>query len=184
MPLLVYGMDQDISVDITIDNFADCIDDSSWEEFMPKGVTKEIFKQFSKYYDKDIFVAASRRIRFISKTADELEPTERVNKIASLFATFKNPDKETVLTPWRVVNMHLGRTIGGSVFFDEDYLNEIATPRMVVINDVTSIIFSNDSAVLEINSKTGLYPLYIANSFYEYSQQVVSYYLRHILSSQ
>lgn len=171
MPLLVYGMDKDISDDITIDNFADCIDDSSWEEFMPKGVTKEIFKQFSKYYDKDIFVAASRRIRYISKTADELEPTERVNKIASLFATFKNPDKETVLTPWRVVNMHLGRTIGGSVFYDDEYINEIASPRMIQIDGITSHIFNKDSFVLEINSKTGLYPLFLANSFYEYQFQ-------------
>ena len=167
MPLLVYGMDQDISVDITIDNFADCIDYSSWKEFMPKGVTKEIFKKFSKYYDKDIFVAAGRRIRYISKTADELEPTERVNKIAKLFSTFKNPDKETVLTPWKVVNMHLGRSIGGSVFFDEDYANEISIPRRVDIDGVTSNVFNHESITLEMNSKTGLYPLFLANSFYE-----------------
>ncbi len=111
MPLLVYGMDVDIDQDITIDNFADSIDETSWEEFMPKGVTKDLFKQFTKYYDKDIFVAASRRIRYIAKSADELEPTERVMKIASLFSTFKNPDKETVLTPWRVVNLHLSKLL-------------------------------------------------------------------------
>lgn len=44
MPLLVYGMDIDIAVDVTINNFADLIDDVSWEEFMPKGVNKPIFK--------------------------------------------------------------------------------------------------------------------------------------------
>jgi len=167
MPLLVYGMDKEISVDITIDNFADNIDDLSWLEFMPKNVTKEIFKQFSKYYDKDIFVAASRRIRYISKTADELEPTERVAKIASLFSTFKNPDKETVLTPWRVVNMHLGETIGGNVFFDENYENVIQKSRPRLIDNVTNRIFSEDSIVLEINSKTGLYPLYMTYSLYK-----------------
>ena len=159
-------MDKDISVDITIDNFADNIDELSWNEFMPKGVTKEIFKQFSKYYDKDIFVAASRRIRYISKTADELEPVERVKKIASLFATFKNPDKETVLTPWRVVNMHLSDTIGGYDFFDESHDNPLEEPRLVNRTSVTNNVFCKESNILEINSKTGLYPLYMAYSMY------------------
>ena len=30
---------------------------------MPKDVTKEIFKDFIKYYDPEIFVAAGRNIR-------------------------------------------------------------------------------------------------------------------------
>lgn len=167
MPLLVYGMDIDIAVDVTIDNFADLIDDVSWEEFMPKGVTKAMFKQFSKYYDKDIFVAASRRIRYIAKTADELEPTERVNKIAGLFATFKNPDKETVLTPWRVVNMHMSDTIGGYDFYDELHRNLIDEPRLVNRGKITKNIFNKNSNILEINSKTGLYPLYITYSLYK-----------------
>lgn len=166
MPLLVYGMDIDIAVDVTIDNFADLIDDVSWEEFMPKGVTKAMFKQFSKYYDKDIFVAASRRIRYIAKTADELEPTERVIKIAGLFATFKNPDKETVLTPWRVVNMHLSEAIGGYDFFDENHENVIDEPRNIEVENVTSSVFSKDAKILEINSKTGLYPLFMTYSLY------------------
>lgn len=174
MPLLVYGMDIDIAVDVTIDNFADLIDDVSWEEFMPKGVTKEMFKQFSKYYDKDIFVAASRRIRYIAKTADELEPTERVNKIAGLFSTFKNPDKETVLTPWRVVNLHMSSTLGGYCFFDTDFLNTIDEPRYVEINNVTNNVFGIKDKIMEINSKTGLYPLYMAYTFYRLALDAIS----------
>lgn len=167
MPLLVYGMDIDIAVDVTIDNFADLIDDVSWEEFMPKGVDKLMFKKFSKYYDKDIFVAASRRIRYIAKTADELMPTERVKKIASLFATFKNPDKETVLTPWRVVNMHMSDTIGGYCFYNETFDSELVEPRYVNQGEVTRDTFNNpDANILEINSKTGLYPLYVTYSIY------------------
>jgi superfamily II DNA or RNA helicase len=166
MPLLVYGMDIDIAVDVTIDNFADLIDDVSWEEFMPKGVTKAMFKQFSKYYDKDIFVAASRRIRYIAKTADELEPTERVIKIAGLFATFKNPDKETVLTPWRVVNLHLSDTIGGYDFYDESHNALLDNPRCVEQGTITKNIFNDKSKILEINSKTGLYPLYMCYSLF------------------
>lgn len=166
MPLLVYGMDIDIDSDVTIDNFTDLVNDNSWEEFMPKGVTKDIFKKFSKYYDKDIFVGASRRIRAIAKTADELEPTERVKEIANLFATFKNPDKETVLTPWRVVNMHMSDTIGGYDFFDEKHEETIDEPRFVDQGDVTKEVFNKDSRILEINSKTGLYPLYVTYSLY------------------
>ena len=165
MPLLVYGMDIDISTDVTIDNFTDNIDEASWIEFMPKGVTKELFKKFSKYYDKDIFVAASRRIRYIAKTADELEPTERVNKIASLFSTFKNPDKETVLTPWRVVNLHMGDTIGGYNFYNESYNNCLDEPRLID-NSVMTTVFNEEATILEINSKTGLYPLYVVYTLY------------------
>ena len=166
MPLLVYGMNIDIETDVTIDNFADLVDDISWSEFMPTGVDKTLFKQFSKYYDKDIFIAASRRIRYIAKTADELEPTERVKKIASLFTSFKNPDKETVLTPWRVVNMHMSHTIGGYDFFDEVHENILEEPRFIEKDDVTENVFNKNSKILEINSKTGLYPLYVTYALY------------------
>lgn len=166
MPLLVYGMDIDIESDVTIDNFADLVDDTSWKEFMPTGVDKEMFKKFGKYYDKDIFIAASRRIRYIAKTADELEPMERVKTIASLFATFKNPDKETVLTPWRVVNLHISNTIGGYDFFDEIHESTLSEPRLIEKEHVTNDVFNEESKILEINSKTGLYPLYMAYSLY------------------
>lgn len=106
MPLLIYGADIPYDEEITLDRFVDIVDDNSWNEFMPNGVTKNKFKEFKKYYDEEVFIAAGRRIRNIAKEADMLEPTERVKKIASLFSYFKNPDKETVLTPWRVVNMH------------------------------------------------------------------------------
>ena len=45
IPLLVYGIDKDINYDITIDEFADMVDDESWNEFMPEGVTKDLFNQ-------------------------------------------------------------------------------------------------------------------------------------------
>ena len=168
IPLLVYGADVPITKDITIDEFPDLVDDISWEEFMPKGVTKEDFKKFSKYYDKDIFVASTYRIRALAKSADDYEPNERIKKITSIFSTFRNPDKETVLTPWRVVNMHMSETIGGYDFFDEEHKQEIERPRYINHAEVTDKIFFNNGKVLEINSKTGLYPLYIAYTFYTY----------------
>lgn len=167
MPLLIYGADIPYEEEITLDKFVENVDDSSWNEFMPKGITKEIFGEFRKYYDEDIFIAAGRRIRNIAREADTLNPTERVKKIASLFSNFKNPDKETVLTPWRVVNMHMSDCFGGYDFYDENHKDIINEPRFVNQGQVTADTLANTNAkVLEINSKTGLYPLYIAYSIY------------------
>jgi len=135
---------------------------------MPEGVTKELFKDFIKYYDKDIFVASCRKIRALSKTADDLEPTERIKSLINLFNKFKNPDKETVLTPWNVVNMHMSETIGGYDFFDENHIkdNMLDEPRLVNVELTTQEVISNSANILEINSKTGLYPLYVTYSLY------------------
>lgn len=167
IPLLVYGSDVEDNVVITANNFTDLIDDISWEEFMPKGVTKDVFKKFSKYYEQDVFVSAGRQIRNKAKYADTLTPTERVKKIVEIFNTFKNPDKETVLTPWRVVNMHLSDTLGGYDFYDETHTSLLEEPRFVNQGKVTSDTLSNPNAnILEINSKSGLYPLYVVYSIY------------------
>ncbi len=167
IPLLIYGANKSLDEDITVDNFTDSIDPQSWEEFMPKGVTKQKFNYFAKYFDPDIFVAAGRKIRNQARSADELSPTERVKRIAEIFSTFKNPDKETVLTPWRVVNMHLGDCLGGYDFYDADHKETIEEPRFVDHGAVTAETLANeDACILEINSKTGLYPLYVAYSIY------------------
>ncbi len=166
IPLLIYGMDKDFNDEITIDNFETLIDDISWSEFMPKDVTKEVFNKFKKYYDKYVFIGAGRHIRARAKRADELDPTERIKELASVFSTFKNPDKETVLTPWRVVNLHMSETLGGYDFYDENHENVIEVPRHVKQNNITNEVFYKDTKILEINSKTGLYPLYMAYSTY------------------
>ena len=130
-----------------MEKLVDIVDDSSWEEFMPSGVTKEMFKSFIKYYDPEIFVAAGRRIRTTVLSADELSPTERVKKIAQLFACFKNPDKETVLTPWRVVNMHMSDCLGGYDFYDEAHDQMMDEPRFVDRGKVTADTFANAGAL-------------------------------------
>lgn len=127
MPLLIYGADiDDEDTQLTIDNFTSLVDSQSWEEFMPRGVTKQTFNKFKKYYDPDIFSAAGKRIRAIARAADKLSVEERIERITNIFSTFRNPDKETVLTPWRVVNMHLGDCLGGYNFYDTEYQNEIS----------------------------------------------------------
>ncbi len=167
MPLLIYGAELDDEDDeITIDNFAEKIDPRSWEEFMPKGVSKQKFNAFKKYYDPDIFRAAGKRIRAMAKAADKLSVEERIGRITDIFSTFRNPDKETVLTPWRVVNTHLGDCLGGYCFFDKDYEHTIDEPRFIDLGKVTEEVFTPDSRILEINSKSGLYPLYMAYGIY------------------
>ena len=72
-PLMIYGAElKDENQQITIDNFADLIDESSWEEFMPRGVTKEIFAKFKKYYEPDVFRESGKRIREMARAADAL----------------------------------------------------------------------------------------------------------------
>lgn len=167
MPLLIYGAElSDESQDITIDNFASLIDPQSWEEFMPKGVTKQKFNSIKKYYDPEIFCAAGKRIRAMARAADKLSVEERIERITDIFSTFRNPDKETVLTPWRVVNMHLGDCLGGYNFFEKGYETTLSEPRFIDRGEVTANVFAPDSHILEINSKSGLYPLYMAYSIY------------------
>lgn len=169
IPMMIYGMDIKFDEDVSIKKFVDKIDDVSWEEFMPKGITKALFNKFVKYYDADVLIEAGKIIRRQVKELDKADPLERVEKIAEIFNTFKNPDKETVLTPWRVVNMHLGKTIGGLSFFDKDYQYSYEDGNVVrrwIDTEYTDKIFNENSHILEINSKTGLYPLYVATSIY------------------
>ncbi|KHJ36860.1 Eco57I restriction-modification methylase [Pedobacter glucosidilyticus] len=167
MPLLIYGADvNNEENEISIDNFTELVDNQSWEEFMPKGVTKQTFLKFKKYYEPDVFRAAGKRIRALARAADHLPIEDRIERITSIFATFRNPDKETVLTPWRVVNMHLGDCLGGYVFLDEKRDKTIANPVFITQSEVTANVFAPESRVLEINSKSGLYPLYVAYSIF------------------
>lgn len=169
IPMMIYGMDIDIDQNVDINKFVDLVDAQSWSEFMPQGITKDKFRQISKYYDPEVFIEAGRIIRHRVKELDQLDPIERTLQIADVFSTFKNPDKETVLTPWRVVNMQLGKTIGGYSFFDDAYQNSTKDGKQIAewrTTDLTEQIFNNDVHILEINSKTGLYPLYVATSLY------------------
>ena len=55
MPLMIYGAakadgsDIPIDEDISIEEFVNLVDDESWKEFMPQGVTKKILSDFTKY---------------------------------------------------------------------------------------------------------------------------------------
>ncbi len=182
IPLLMFGAEvANEDTDVTVDNFAGLIDDASWVEFMPRGFTKKNFKEIKKAYDPVVFSKSWQRYRQLAREADSMTIEERVKAITTIFRYFHNPDKETVLTPWRVVNMHMSDTIGGWCFYNEKFDgpnldkdgNETPQPRWVDQKGVTKDIFcqadeNGDTPVrvLEINSKTGLYPLYVTYSLY------------------
>ncbi|GAB6730094.1 Eco57I restriction-modification methylase domain-containing protein [Streptococcus uberis] len=169
IPMMIYGMAVDLSKDITIQDFIKQVDDESWKEFMPKGFTKGMFSEITKYYDAEVFIEAGRIIRQRAKSFDDLDFIERAEQIAKLFGTFKNPDKETVLTPWRVVNLQVSKSVGGLNFYDDNFesATDGATSNLHwVSNEVTPSIYQRGTKILDINSKTGLYPLHSAISLY------------------
>ena len=176
MPLLLYGAKLDSEEEqITLDRFVELVDDQSWAEFMPQGVTKDRFADYKQYYDEDIFAAAGHQIRQLALNADKLPVLQRIQHITQIFDSFRNPDKETVLTPWRVVNMHLSDTIGGYSFYADDfpYIPD-EEPHLVDRGVVTQRLFENANVrFLEINSKSGLYPLYVAYSVFRYRLRVL-----------
>ena len=178
IPLLMYGGADagDPKEDLTVDNFTRKIKDESWAEFMPKGISKEDFNKIRKCFNATRFEEAGKKYRALTREADFMHVDGRIKQIAEIFSYFRNPDKETVLTPWRVVNMHMSDTIGGYCFYDETFdekTGQLDTPRFVDQGDVTKQLFDNvdlsgevQTKILEINSKTGLYPLYVTYSLY------------------
>lgn len=213
IPLLIFGGEFNDDDDIKLENFTRKVKDESWREFMPKGISKDDFNKLKKGINASMFVKAGRQIRKMTRDADSMHVEERIAMIAKVHDWFNNPNKETVLTPWRVVNMHLSDCLGGYCFMNESFTgpNEIEVPtqdgslfefaetiqpRFVSRGDVTREVFgcdserpiaktsSGDSAavlakdgslrpanvmgikILEINSKTGLYPLYATYSLY------------------
>lgn len=196
IPLMMYGANVNDFEEVTIDNFTDkrFIDDDSWNEFMPNGVTRLLFRKLTKFYNPDVFKEAGIRIRQLAREADGMKVEERIARIAQIFKWFKNPDKETVLTPWEVINRHMSSTLGGYCFFEDDFKTPVVKidketgeildtnePRFVDQGEVTKEVFGDgtlgnidelqgkiNTKILEINSKTGLYPLYVAYSLYRH----------------
>ena len=186
IPLLMYGGADagDPKEDLTVENFTRKIKDESWEEFMPRGITKKDFNAIRRCYNATRFEEAGKRYRALAREADSMHVEDRVRRIADIFGCFHNPDKETVLTPWRVVNMHMSDTLGGYCFFNEKFdgpcqkevldehgnvidIVQTTEPRYIDQGEVTKKVFEDSEAkILEINSKTGLYPLYVAYSLY------------------
>ena len=182
IPLLAFGADVESDEEFRLENFASLIDDKSWVEFMPEGFPKETngetlgFDYFRQFIDEDIFVVACTETRNELKDADSLLPEERVRTLIDIIGKFKNPAKETIITPWPVVNLHLGETIGGEVFYDiegQDFHRSLPNPMLIdhvgkgILADIhIAVLWDREAKVLEINSKSGVYPLFLAYSMY------------------
>ena len=172
MPMLVYGANVSAREEISLERFIELIDDESWQEFMPVGLSKDWFKkEFAQYYDEDVFRAVAHSIRAKAFDCDNLLPTERIQASTEIFSTFKNPDKETVLTPWNVVNKHLTLAFGGHDFCSGTLDKTGRKPEWKSKDVDTSIWLQDDTKILEINSKSGLYPLLAAYNVY--SRQLI-----------
>lgn len=169
-PMLIYGAVDKLSDSFTIDKFIKNIDNASWEEFMPREWTKTDFLKVAHVIKNERFIAWAESIFEKVNTLEGKPVDERVNGIADIISEFRYPDKETVLTPWRVVNMHLSDTVGGYNFFGEKHRDEdlLSEPRFVGEDrEVTKRVFFTPAPnILELNSKTGLYPLYMAYTLY------------------
>lgn len=193
VPLLIFGgrFNDDDSDDISLNNFTRKIDDASWQEFMGSiRVSKDDFNKLKSCFKSLNFEGAGRRYRQWTREADSMHVEDRIKAITDIHDMFANPDKETVLTPWRVVNMHLSDCLGGYCFQNEEFTGQnekvvygadgslfdyVPTnlPRFVPRGEVTQTVFApgdpateGGTRILEINSKTGLYPLYATYSIY------------------
>ncbi|MCM1143004.1 MAG: Eco57I restriction-modification methylase domain-containing protein, partial [Muribaculum sp.] len=193
VPLLIFGgrFNDDDSDEISLNNFTRKIDDDSWQEFMGSiRVTKDDFNRLKRCFKSMNFEGAGRRYRQWTREADSMHVEDRIKAITDIHDMFANPDKETVLTPWRVVNMHLSDCLGGYCFQNEEFTGQnekvvfegdgslfdyVPTnqPRFVDRGEVTQQVFApgdpdteGGTRILEINSKTGLYPLYATYSIY------------------
>ena len=111
MPLLIYGADIPYDEEITLDRFVDVVDDSSWNEFMPNGVTKDKFKEFKKYYDEEVFIAAGRRIRNIAKEDLWLQTVDK-----NVFVICKTPMAKAITK--RTLTGYSGKSINAHYFDD------------------------------------------------------------------
>lgn len=139
MPMLVFASPADQA--ITPQNFNELIDEESWKEFMPKNLRRLMpagtpsleerqesalgdegnilyWDDVRRFFDPKMFSMASERIRQLAREAFEKSPVERALRLYAIFATFKRPDKETILTPARVVELQYSKTLGGLGLID------------------------------------------------------------------
>lgn len=165
-PLMLFGAVTEPNK-LTIEDLLEAIDDESWEEFMPKGLTKPIFTQIQHLIEIDNLILSTEQIINEARKADDMPIKERIVEIARIVSKFHFTDSETVLTPWRVVNMHLSDAIGGYDFYDESHHQLLEEPRLVEQDGITTELFCNsDTKILEVNSKSGVYPLWLCHTLW------------------
>ena len=168
-PLLLFGAVDTLDKEHwSLQQFVANMEKDDWEQFMPRGYTQDKFLEMQHLFNNDFFITSTQLLLEDTHEADTLPVSERVSKMAHILQRFHYPDKETVLTPWRVVNLHMTETIGGYSFYKDDkFLKESFAPQLIE-QDITREVFGKDSKLLEINSKSGVYPLWLAYTLFRF----------------
>lgn len=167
IPLIIYGLDikdENITIDTLIKIFKK--DKTSWDIFMPKNVSLDEFIAIKEVWQDNKLLTSAKDVRDEVREAEKLPIQDRVKEIARIIGTFRYVSNETVLTPWRVVNMHMTDTLGGYSFFkDPKKISDELLEEPILINRgkvTTNVFFDDKTKILEINSKSGIYPLWLA----------------------
>lgn len=130
----------------SIGYFVDAVDDESWKEFFGS-ITKEAFRKLESTFDEDVLlVSINAWLNELDRVFDQretLSALEYVDEIGKIFTKIKNPNKETVLTPFDVVD----------TVYTKAGLNKAESSSW-------GHKARKNSTFFDINSKTGLFPAY------------------------
>ena len=189
LPLLIYAIAKpELKNNLNLSDFINQVSDELWNEFFPYQVSRQEFKQ-----DFIPFINQQKFNLVVDKLLSEIEATnqlpiekitQRIAKLASIISTFRNPNGETIFTPWQIVNMQLANCFGGNSFYDEkgklifedfdqdsDQLNVNDFTKYFTIPEITNNIYQLSNKFLDVNSKEGLYLLYLAYSLFVKAKQ-------------
>lgn len=131
--------------DLTPDIFCNFYNDEDWKEIMQNLRKKDFKDVINKFINIDLFnLACESYIYKIGSIINIKNPLERREMWIDLFKNIHNPDSETVLTPWYVVDIQYN-------IMSIDWHDAL----------------TNQKKVIDINSKSAFYPLYAACKIYE-----------------
>lgn len=78
------------------------------------------WNKLRKCFDEDVFMGSCDEVRKMIRDLDDFAPLERAGRVALLVDKFSRPDKETVLTSFKVCNRHIASTLGGLRWTDNE----------------------------------------------------------------
>ena len=137
-----------LSEDFELSDLTEKLDNESWKEFFG-GITKEMFLKLGPAFDKEVLqVSASAWVEEVDEALAlrDVDLEEFMVRVETFMGKLRNPNKETVLTPYRVV-----KTMYTSL--EEQLVSGELSP---FAQDTSSV----KGTLYDINVKSGLFPLY------------------------
>lgn len=148
-----------------VSDFIQAFDDESWKEFF-QGVTKEMVRKLEPAFDTDILQISVKG--WIEEVEDAFEERKSgnydlyIDKVKNLMARVKNPNKETVFTPYSVVEL-IYKAAGFSCEDSVSNLLSWKTIYPIAPSPATfGVVTKKPPTFYDINVKSGLFPLYAA----------------------